>query len=337
MLHRITLRVLPALTLAVTQEDQRRRKRLLMLFPGVIAFIVYRLLHTSGWHTHIVVLLMVIGLYSYAVAIVGYVHGRQRNIGEVLREDGYAWLAWFGFRYGFLYAIQLALMVLALLQLVSYSYFQHPDGPAMMALIITSTSVVRDAFELGYVRLQQQQGRPISFPDPRAFWSFLVDQPAMWGWPALWAASASAIFYLGLAMLFPVAQSDLGQFFIIGIIAGVVATVSYVAGLQPTLPLWQSVTRCHWREVMKFFLWPGVAFGWTYDLILLGATSFVVGISSPPLVWRVIVTVSTATLIALYCYYLGRRRWQEERLHAAISPSMLRCPFIAGILTSKKA
>jgi hypothetical protein len=337
VLHRITLRVLPALTLAVTEKEQRRRKRILMLFPGLVAFIVYRLLQSFDWHSHIVVLLVVTGLYSYAVAIVSYVHGRQSNIAEVVREDGAGWLAWFGFRYGFLYAIQLAFMVLALLKLVSYSYLQHPDGPAMMALIIASTSVARDAFELGYVRLQQHRGGSISFPDPRGFWNFVVSHTAIWGWPALWAASASAIVYIGLAMLFPWAQTDLGQLFIVGLMAGVAATGSYVMALQPTLSLWESVTRCRWRELAKFFLWPGVVFGWTYDLILLGMTSFVLGIPQPPLLWRVTVTVSTATLMVLYCYYLGRCRWQEEKLHAAISPSMLRCPFIAEILTSKKA
>jgi hypothetical protein len=337
MLHRMTLRMLPTLTLAVTEEAHRRRKRIVMLFPGLIAFILYRLLHAFGWHSEIIALLVASGLYSYGVAVVGYVHGRQCKVTEIIREDGRAWLAWFGFRYGFVYGIQLALMVLALLKLVSYSYLQHPDGPAMMALIIASTSVVRDAFELGHVRLLQHQGRPVSFPDSRLFWNFVTTHPTLWLRPVLLAAGAAAAVYLAITMAFPWTQTDLGQLLVVGVIAGVAATCSYVAGLKPTVPLWQSMSSCRGRELVKFFLWPGVAFGWTYYLILLAVTNFVIVVPQPPLLWRLTVTASTTALMTLYCYYLGRRRWQEEKLHATISPSILRCPFIVGILTSKKA
>jgi hypothetical protein len=38
-------------------------------------------------------------------------------------------------------------------------------------------------------------------------------------------------------------------------------------------------------------------------------------------------------LMALYGYYLGHRRQVEERQGVSLSPSLLRCPFIMGILS----
>jgi len=69
----------------------------------------------------------------------------------------------------------------------------------------------------------------------------------------------------------------------------------------------------------------------------LGAISFLMAVPNPPTWTRVLVTAGIGGLMSLYGYYLGRCRWQEEKLHATIPPSLLRCPFILGILTSKKA
>jgi len=44
MLHRLSLRVLPQLNLLVTDQPVRKRKRLVMLAPGLVAFGIYRLL-----------------------------------------------------------------------------------------------------------------------------------------------------------------------------------------------------------------------------------------------------------------------------------------------------
>ncbi|MDQ6733924.1 MAG: hypothetical protein M3Z35_07375, partial [Nitrospirota bacterium] len=42
MLHRLALRLLPSLSLAVTEESVRKRKRWVMMAPGLVAFVVYR-------------------------------------------------------------------------------------------------------------------------------------------------------------------------------------------------------------------------------------------------------------------------------------------------------
>ena len=89
--------------------------------------------------------------------------------------------------------------------------------------------------------------------------------------------------------------------------------------------------------LLSFFLWPGMAFGWTYYLIADGAISFLMAVPDPPVSVRLVVIAGTAGILSLYGYYLGRSRWQEETLHATIPASLLRCPFISSILASKKA
>ena len=337
MLHRISMRVLPALTAAVTEEEFRKRKRVLMLFPGLLAFGLYRGLHLAGWHDQVLALLVASGAFSTVVALVAYAYGRERRMVEIARQDGGLHLVWFGLRFGFLYAVQLSLMVLALLKVFSYSYTEHPDGPAMMALIIAATSVSRDAFELGHLQLLRQQGRPFLIcPAAKGGWALLAGHAKSWAVPGTLAAAAAGIGYLGLASALAWVQTDLGQLVVIGLLVGIAGTVAYLKGLHPTFTLWQSLSHYSWNELVRFFLWPGVAFGCTYDLILLGITSYLILVPDPPLTWRVLVAASTAGLMSLYCYYLGDCRRQEEKLHATIAPSMLRCPFVLGILSSKK-
>jgi hypothetical protein len=338
MLHRIGMRVLPALTLGVTEAGFRKRKRILMLFPGLLAYPLYRGLYFLDWHDNILTLLGASGLFSTLVAIVAYRYGRELRWADLVRDEGIGALMWIGVRYGFLYAVQLSLMVLAILKLVFYGYTEHPAGSAMMALIIASTSVGRDAFELGHLRLLRQKGwLSIAWPDPKRFWGFLAADPAQWAVPVAVAATTAGFVYGVTALAVPQAQTDLAHLLIIGLVAGIASTLAYVKGIGPAGSIRNRLSGYSWTELTRFFLWPGVVFGWTYGLILLGMTSYLLHEPDPALPWRVFVAASTAGLISLYCYYLGWRRSQEEQLHSAVSPAMLRCPFILGILSSKKA
>jgi hypothetical protein len=338
MLHRMTMRVVPALTVAVTEDGFRKRKRILMLFPGLFAYALYKFLQVMGWHADSVSLLLASGLFSVVVALVAYAYGRERRFVELIRERDFRNLAWVGLRIGFLYAVQLSLMVLALLKVATYSYFEHPDGPAMMALIIASTSVARDAFEIGHLRLLQQQGRPfVTFPDGKALWALVTGRGDLWAAPVAAATLAVGLAYMGLVAIAPIVATDLGHLGVIGILVGMACTLAFVQGLQPAMTAWEGLMQYSWRELLRFFMWPGLTFGWTYYLMTLGAISFLMAIPYPPIWVRVLVTAGIGGLMSLYGYYLGRSRWQEEKLHATIPPSLLRCPFILGILTSKKA
>lgn len=338
MLHRMTMRVVPSLTVAVTEDGFRKRKRVLMLFPGLFAYALYKFLQAMGWHADIVFLLLAGGLYSAVVALVAYAYGRERRLIELIRERDFANLAWVGLRIGFLYAVQLSLMVLALLKVATYGYAEHPDGPAMMALIIASTSVSRDAFEIGHLRFFQQQGRPfVTFPDGKALWALVTGRGDLWAAPVAAATLAVGLTYMGLVAVMPIVATDLGHLGVIGVLVGMVCTLAFVQGLQPAMTGWEGLMQYSWRELLRFFLWPGVTFGWTYYLMALGALNFLLAVPNPSVWTRVLITVGIGGLMCLYGYYLGRCRWQEEKLHATIPPALLRCPFILGMLTSKKA
>ncbi|MDO8547024.1 MAG: hypothetical protein Q7R68_06655, partial [Nitrospirales bacterium] len=263
----MTMRVVPALTVAVTEEGFRKRKRILMLFPGLFAFVLYKILQAWGWHADIVFLLLASGLFSAVVALVAYTYGRERRFIELIRERDFQGLSRIGLRIGFLYAVQLSLMVLALLKVVTYSYFEHPDGPAMMALIISSTSVARDAFEIGHLRFLQQQGRPfVTFPDGKALWALVTGRGDLWALPVAGATLALGLAYMGLVAIAPAVATDLGHFVVIGVFVGIICTLAFVQGLQPAMPGWKGLTQYSWRELLRFFMWPGMTFGWTYYL-----------------------------------------------------------------------
>src|SRR5262245_46800298 len=166
MLHRMALRVLPSLSLTVTENAVRKQKRIVMFVPGLVAFGVYRAAKHLVPLTEPVVLLLVSGIVGLLTALLAYRVGRATAWAQVLREDGRNLLTWMAGWIGFVYAVQLSLLVLALLWLVGYDYLQHPDGPAMMAIIISCTAVARDAFEIGHIRKVALMGRPCpTFPN----------------------------------------------------------------------------------------------------------------------------------------------------------------------------
>ena len=69
MLHRLSLRVLPQLHLLVTDQPVRKRKRLVMLAPGLVAFGIYRLLKDVLPLSEPLVLLGLSGCVSALAAI----------------------------------------------------------------------------------------------------------------------------------------------------------------------------------------------------------------------------------------------------------------------------
>ena len=79
MLHRMALRVLPSLSLAVTEEAVRKRKRLVMFVPGMVAFGVYRLVKQVVPLTEPLVLLAVSSAVAVGTALAAYRVGRASS------------------------------------------------------------------------------------------------------------------------------------------------------------------------------------------------------------------------------------------------------------------
>ena len=333
MLHRLALRVLPSLTLAVTEDSVRTRKRLVMFVPGLVAFAVYRAAKHGFSLADPLTLLVLCGLVSMATALCAYRVGRAVPFLQLVAADGWQRIGWILAWVGFVYGVQLSLLVLALLWLVGYDYARHPDGPAMMAMIIPSTAVARDAFEIGYVRWLQASGRPlITFPDGAALRTLLqrFDQALL-----LWV-TAGMLGAVTLSALTATAVSgDLAVFAQGGIVtlaAGTVGLLAYFAGQGDRTTFASRLAATSWGELMKFWWWPGLAFAATYYLVLVGGCLYVLKQPMNSMALFAGVAGLVGGIMPLYCYYLGHRREIESRQPGGVPSALLRCPFVMGIL-----
>jgi hypothetical protein len=235
---------------------------------------------------------------------------------------------------GFVYAIQLSLLVLALLWLVGYDYLKHPDGPAMMAIIISCTAVARDAFEIGHIRKVSLLGRPCpTFPNGLALRALVTTHlPTVAPWILSGLLIGAAAASLG-AIVDNDLAATLVQVSAVTVIAGVLAVCAYFGGLRPPGAWMQGLMETKVAELLKYWWWPGLAFASTYYLVVAGAVIFLLKLPRVPTAHAVSGGAFVTALMALYGFYLGHRRQVEERQGVSVSPSLLRCPFVMGILS----
>ena len=337
MLHRLSLRVLPQLHLLVTDQPVRKRKRLVMLAPGLVAFGIYRLLKDVLPLSEPLVLLGLSGCVSALAAIWAYRQGRELSLQESFRQDGlrkWAWIVgWIGIAYG----IQLSLLVLAILQVfVGYDFLLHPEGPAMMAMIIPCTSVTRDAFEIGLVQRLAREGTVVpTFPNGDALREWIPQQLAMvmkWGGLAIVGGILSSwiLFGLGLGPWQPILQSLL-----VPVIVASISLLAFFAG-EAVFEQGEGRRKTHtWLSCLWFWLWPSLTFALTYFLVLIGLASYVFRIEQISQLGFVSIAASTGLLMTLYSLYLGWRKSYEERL-VTIPENIQRCPFVMGMLQQSK-
>ena len=333
MLHRMALRVIPSLSLAVTEDSVRKQKRIVMFVPGLIAFGVYRLAKHLVPLTEPLVLLAVSGVVAMVTALLCYRVGRAASWSTIVQQDGVKLLTWLGGWIGLVYGIQLSLLVLTLLWIMHYSYLEHPDGPAMMAIIISCTSVARDAFEIGHVQKLSVLGRPfLTFPDGEQL-RLLIQRRA--GQVGPWALAG-----LGVGMLTSLPGLALGseqgvalaQLVTMTLLGGGLALCAYFGGLYPASSWLESLRRTAPGELLKYWWWPGMAFASTYYLVAMGVWLFVVRQPAMTVSSAALMGGLVAAIMALYGYYLGDRRHIEDEQAPQLTPGMLRCPFVMGIL-----
>lgn len=333
MLHRMALRVLPSLTLAVTEDAVRRQKRMVMFVPGLVAFGVYRLAKHLVPITEPLVLLVVSSVVAMVTALLAYRVGRAAPWSSIVRHDGLRLLGWLVGWIGGVYGIQLSLLVLTLLWMMHYSYLQHPDGPAMMAIIISCTSVARDAFEIGHVRKLSVSGRPfLTFPNGEQL--RLVVQRRAWqlGPWAVAGMGIGAIASLSGAAIEDAHNAALLQLLSVTLLVGGLALCAYLGGLNPSSSWIQTLRQTTPAELLKYWWWPGMAFASTYYLVAIGLLVFVVRQPAITASSAAVMGALVAALMAVYGYYLGYRRYVENEQAPQLSSGMLRCPFVMGIL-----
>jgi hypothetical protein len=333
MLHRMALRVLPSLSLAVTEEPVRKQKRIVMLVPGLVAFGVYRLAKHLLPLFEPVVLLLVSGAVATITSLLAYRVGRSASWPTIAEHDGNRLLAWLAGWIGFVYGVQLSLLVLALLWLVGYDYLTHPDGPAMMAIIISCTAVARDAFEIGHVRKIGMMGRPFpTFPDGAALRAMIWDHSAHLG---PWIVAGLVVGALGAWPTSVIENSHVAALIQLGtitVLGGTLALLAYFGGLRSTTSWLQGIVETKLAELVKYWWWPGLAFTSTYYLVVMGTLLFLVKQPTISTMQAALSGSLVTAMMAVYCYYLGYRRSIEEQQGQSLSGAILRCPFVMGIL-----
>lgn len=333
MLHRMALRVLPSLSLAVTEETVRKQKRIVMLIPGLIAFGVYRLVKHLVPIADPLVLLAVSGLVATVTAVLAYRVGRSAPWSVIVRQDGARLLSWLAGWIGAVYGIQLSLLVLTLLWIMNYNYLRHPDGPAMMAIIISCTAVARDAFEIGHVRKLSALGRPfLTFPDGEQFRSLVQRRARQLGpWVVVGLGTGAIASLSGMAIA-NVQGAALAQLVSVTLLAGCLTLCAYFGGLYPSRFWLHTLRQTAPVELLKYWWWPGMAFASTYYLVTMGLLLFVAGQPTITSGSAAVMGALVTAIMGLYGYYLGDRRHVEDEQDPQLSSGMLRCPFVMGIL-----
>jgi hypothetical protein len=305
-----------------------------MLAPGLIAFILYRLTKQVLPLSNPFVLLTFSGILSSLAALWAYRMGRGVSLATSIHEDGkwlWVWLlGWVGFAYG----VHLSLLVLALLKLfVSYDFLLHPEGPAMMAIIISCTSVTRDAFEIGVVRLMEQHGRTVmTFPDGKGFRRWARIEPTAIGrWigvSALVAVGSSLAFAFSVEM----GQTQLAQTLFVSILVACLALVAFFTSESQTGNWLERAKQVGWFQSIRFWVWPCFTFAVTYYLVQVGILNFLMGMEGSPFFFQAGMAGITAAMMTGYCYYLGRRKLIEVQSQAGTLENLESCPFVMGIL-----
>jgi hypothetical protein len=280
-----------------------------------------------------IVLLAVSGVISLVTALLAYRVGRATAWGRILKDDGNRLMLWLGGWVGFVYGVQLSLLVLALLWLVGYDYLMHPDGPAMMAIIIACTSVARDAFEIGHVRKVAVLGRPFpTFPDGAALRTMVGGHVMELG---PWIVVGIIVGALG-ASLGHLVEANQGAVLVqvsaVAALGGGVALCAYFGGLRPQSSWTRGLLQTKAGELLKYWWWPGLSFAATYYLVAAGCAIFLLRQPGIPTSYAVAAGGFVTGMMALYCYYLGFRRQIEEQQGHTMSSALLRCPFVMGIL-----
>lgn len=333
MLHRMALRVIPSLSLAVTEDSVRRQKRIVMFVPGLIAFGVYRLVKHLVPIADPLVLLTVSSFVAMVTSLLAYRVGRSAPWLVIVRQDGMRLLSWLAGWIGAVYGIQLSLLVLTLLWMMNYDYLQHPDGPAMMAIIISSTAVARDAFEIGHVRKLSVLGRPfLTFPDGEQLRVMVQRRAWQLGPWAVVGLGLGAIASLSGMAITDVQGAALAQLLSVTVLGGGHALCAYFGGLYPSVPWMHTLRQTAPSELLKYWWWPGMAFASTYYLVAMGLVLFVLRQPTVTSASAAVMGALVTAMMAVYGYYLGDRRHVEDEQAPQLSSGMLRCPFVMGIL-----
>ncbi len=306
-----------------------------MLVPGLVAFGIYRLLKGVFPLSSPVLLLLLSGGLSSLSALWAYRVGRGVSLQTAVHEDGFARLRWLVGWVGLGYGILLSLLVLALLKLfVNYDFLLHPEGPAMMALIIACTAVTRDAFEIGHLRRLEKGGESVmTFPDGKAFWQMVKMNHTPIRWWALVGTIIGISTSLVMSLFHTFTQLEWIGPLVVGTMAACFAYGAFLAGERQQEHWSDRFQHAGWFELGRFWIWPCLTFAVTYYLVQVGIVTYVFQLDLSQGFVQVCIGGITTGLLTAYCYYLGNRKFVECQDQQDIPENLKACPFVMEMLT----
>jgi len=292
MLHRMKLRVVYGQALS-QDKDAKRLKMQVILLAGLAVLPPFMLITYYLFSETNPVMLMSIGIMSALSCIPVVLYAYSKGFGKplsVLWKERPEELKWLSLKIGFFYGFGLYWMILGIVEfLFGYQSFRA----ALISFV--ASAAARDGFEIGYLRAKEKaQGCAMRiFPDDRALAEV---------WPAIGKKRllllSGAVIGGGAmgAFLGPILISPRHQTLVVGLVAGLVATLSYAGMLKSPLRL---------LALIRYLLWPGFTMGVTYFLILAYLLRIILTIELSPELDMAFLMAASCGWLTLESLFLG--------------------------------
>ena len=310
MLHRMKLRVVYGQSLSGNKTAKRLKMRVILL-AGFAVFIPFLGITYLLFSETRAIKLLIIGLLAALSCIPVVLYAYSKGFGKPLRE---LWqerpeeLKWLSLKIGFLYGFALYWMILGIVEfLFGYQSFRA----ALISFV--ASAAARDGFEIGYFRAREkvQETKMKIFPDNRA----IGEMFPITGQRIIILTSTAIIGgAIAGAFLGPILSNPRHQTVVVGIVAGIVGTISYAWALEISpRPL----------AIIRFFLWPGFTMAVTYFLILAYLLRIIFAIVLPPSLDLALLMAACSGWLTLESLFLAYLQWKKPSVVPGVSGGSL--------------
>ncbi len=297
MLHRLKLKIVYGDALNVDKAAKGLKLRVILIsgFAVFIPFlaITYLLVAQEDRVTKLLIIGFLSAISCVPVVLYAYAKGIGRPIRELWKERPEE-LKWLSLKIGFLYGFTLYWMILGIVEfLFGYQSFRA----ALISFV--ASAAARDGFEIGYLRRLEsvKQVKMKHFPDNRSIWEMFPVAPQKIILLVSTAILGGAMtgLYLG-----PILPNPRHQTIAVGLVVGVVATLSYV---------WALDVPPSRKAILRYFVWPGFTMAVTYFLILAYLLRIIFSITLPPATDLALLMSACAGWLTLESLFVAYLQW----------------------------
>lgn len=310
MLHRMKLRVVYGGQLAKDKAARRLKMRVILLAGFAVFFpflIITYFLFSETRATKLLFIGLLAALSCVPVVLYAYAKGFGRPLSEIWRERSDE-LKWLAFKIGFLYGFALYWMILGIVEfLFGYQSFRA----ALISFV--ASAAARDGFEIGYLRgLEKEKKTTIKiFPDDRPIREMFSVTPLKIVLAVFTAMIGSGLIGLVLGPFLP---NPLHQSLAVGLVVGLVSTLSYGLALEtPAMP----------RALIRYFIWPGFTMAVSYFLILAYLLRIIFQVTLPLSVDLALLMGFCAAWLCLESLFIAYIQWEGQVSPPVISNEAL--------------